>query len=502
MDEWGSCMSVSKIEGEGFSGFRIPQAASPVKSYCLSPQQRIDLFSTGEGQLSARVISGKEVTVIPSHNIAGIRTQCLHDRLYLEAFLRDTYVVRRGGLSLEILPRLRGGDEEGELFKALIAAKRKGEVGKQIECLSRLSDLYIQKQELEKASLLLNAAYKLQVDAQSREALLSKMLRIEELFLEANGGKPTAELKTRIARHRKLLLEIREPCVKAVVSIKMMTLEPFDSEAICQGLTSGYKRLLKMLVEEAIACFGPPPTEWACVGTGSMARNEMCLYSDLEFAFVLKERTPEALAYFRRVAEFIRLQVGNLGETAFPIFAKENPENPSVTPNGFCMDKGGNTPCGVPGYYELIDTPERLARFVSEEWIKQNQILANVMSTVVYVAGNQGLVEQYEIEKNRVLNQKEHKQSNREILAYKLLQGHIVEFAPNLSIQKEHTGAFGAKKELYRPFQEILGCLSLLNCLTEKNSFRRIEELKGKNIFSDEDANKLNCAIQDTLFFA
>jgi hypothetical protein len=71
------------------------------------------------------------------------------------------------------------------------------------------------------------------------------------------------------------------------------------------------------------------------------SRDEMCPYSDIEFAFALSTATEETLHYFRNLARIIELKVVNIGETPFPVFGG-NGGSPCV--DGFCMDSAGNTP--------------------------------------------------------------------------------------------------------------------------------------------------------------
>jgi signal-transduction protein with cAMP-binding, CBS, and nucleotidyltransferase domain len=80
-----------------------------------------------------------------------------------------------------------------------------------------------------------------------------------------------------------------------------------------------------------------------------------------------------------------------------------------------------------------------------------------------------------------------------------LLQGAIHEFKPNLSKEKEELRAFGIKKELYRPFQEILSALSLLHGLKEKSTFGRVDELHKKQLFSMKGAANIKRAISQVL---
>ena len=89
--------------------------------------------------------------------------------------------------------------------------------------------------------------------------------------------------------------------------------------------------------------------------------------------------------------------------------------------------------------------------------------------------------------------------TNRHELALRLLMGHLEEFRPNLTKQKEKIRAFGIKKELYRPFQECLSCLSLICKLKEKGTFSRIEELNRLQLISAEGAKNLKSALRQVL---
>ena len=163
------------------------------------------------------------------------------------------------------------------------------------------------------------------------------------------------------------------------------------------------------------------------------------------------------------------------------------------------MDTGGNTPLGVPGVYELIGTPKQLARFQTLKWIDQNIILANASNCVCWIAGDEKLIDVYRHKKTTVLKLKQKafgKKETREILAMRLLAGHLGEFAPNLSQDKEQDNAFGIKKELYRPLQEILSSLALFYDLKARNTFERIDELVEKGVFSTKGAENLKQALK------
>jgi len=109
-------------------------------------------------------------------------------------------------------------------------------------------------------------------------------------------------------------------------------------------------------------------------------------------------------------------------------------------------------------------------------------------------------VQQYNKEKARIFNEKTlNNEKNREVLSLRLLEGHLEEFKPNLSKEKEEVSAFGIKKELYRPLQEILGCLALWYELKEQSTYRRIDELVRMGKFSSKGGKNLKQAIDKAL---
>ena len=163
------------------------------------------------------------------------------------------------------------------------------------------------------------------------------------------------------------------------------------------------------------------------------------------------------------------------------------------------MDSAGNTPLGVQGVYELIGTAEELAQFQSVKWIDRNIILPNALNTVCLIGGNAELMASYNQAVSSHLEEKIENEKMRNYLAFRLLQGHLEEFRPNLSQEKEKMQAFGVKKELYRPFQEILSSLSLLFSLKEKSTSQRIRELQDLKIFSPEGATHLIEAVEKVL---
>ena len=385
------------------------------------------------------------------------------------------------------------GDPERYYYELLVQAKEADLLEEQILTLEKLSEYYLKKKDYIKASQLLNSALALVTEKPLfKRYFLTKLERIEELFFENEKITNSKNTKGMILHYRRLLTAYRENC-------RTLHLQKNHIHTVLKTLTQAFKSLIKSLVTAGQEILGPSPVEWACIGLGSMARDEMCPFSDLEFAFLIEQATPEALNYFRRLTKVLELKIIHMGETAFPIFRDKDP---SLTPNGFCLDIGGNTPYGNRDTYELIGTPLQLARFQKQEWIDENIILPNAMGTVCLIAGNVSLMESYQKEKSAILNNKASflAPSHRKIFALDLLAGHINLFFPNLSVEKEKKDkAFGIKKELYRPFQEIISSVALFYNLKATNTLDRVRELIKMNVFCPKGGEHIQKAISQVL---
>ncbi len=394
-------------------------------------------------------------------------------------------------------------DLESFYSKCLVQAKKENLIGQQILYLLKLTGIYIGKAKAEKEQVkkenflivgakILNCALILVPNQNTlfQNYLFKRLEEIETLFLECQGVKVIIKKDT-IRESRKRLNDIRK-----TAEISHQNGKSIQETLLC--MTQDFIQLLRDLISQTQELLPPAPVKWAAMGMGSMSREEMCPYSDVDCAFLIDKESQEALNYFRKLSKILELKIINLGETKFPVFGGEFD---SPTPDGFCMDVGGNTPLGVTGVYELIGTPKTLAQFQTVQWMDRSIILPNAMSHVCFIAGKERLIVDYNKEKAKVQNliDKKATDKNRNVLSLRLLQGHVEEFAPNLTKEKEEISAFGIKKELYRPFQEIIGSLALFYQLKAKTTFTRIDELVDLNIFSSKGGENLKKAITHVL---
>ena len=74
---------------------------------------------------------------------------------------------------------------------------------------------------------------------------------------------------------------------------------------------------------------------------------------------------------------------------------------------------------------------QQLASFQTLKWIDRNIILPNALSAVCSVAGNEKLITAYREAVKKEMEKEPH------TLAFRLLAGHLQEFRPDLSQEKE-----------------------------------------------------------------
>ena len=422
-----------------------------------------------------------------------------------------------------------------------LEAKKRGWMEEQIVQLAKLSDLSLErfKSEGNEENLLttscinsfkiLNAAvailkeYKIRFPLDTslqlfENHLLMRLEKMELIFLESQKIIRFESKKDHLGvvkycreqmKKIRAQLQTAEPIFLESQKIKTMSLEdqlgvlqyyreqmektrtqPQTVEHI-KDLTQQFKRILRLLIQHAQGFLGPPPVQWACIAMGSMARDEMCPYSDIECTFLVKKETPEGQKYLALLSQLLDIKIINLGETAFPLVEESSP-----TPSGFCRDAVLNS-------VELIGTPLDLAQQLTANWIQKDMVLSNAMSSVCWVAGDHELVCAYQKHIQEALDKGKtffsNEKSPRYRLALNLLVNHIDAFAPNLSKHKEQIKAFGIKKELYRPFQEIISSLALFYELKSFNTMERMDELIKLKVFSPQGATNLKKALSQAL---
>lgn len=385
---------------------------------------------------------------------------------------------------------------EGFYYKQFEKAYEENNVSPQVFYLQKLSDLFLERKNYLIAAQLVNCAISI-TNAEECKELFAKLEEIEILFL---GVETHLISKRNTLWYRNQLKIIRlniEELIKANNQIQQIAIKT----------TQMFHDLLALLIEESITLLPQkPPTSFAIICLGSMSREEMCPYSDVEFAIILEEITPKALNYFRDLSRFLELRITNLGETEWKFIRPKVIENTkreekSLLPSGFSMDIGGLCPLGKNGVYELIGTSKELANFQDPQWLKKNDseiILVNGLLNAKLVYGKKNLLESYLAHVSNWLNLQEEgglfgigsiKENEKRGLF--LLQGHVEEFKPYLTEERLELRAFDIKKDFYRPLQMAISGLLIYHGFRNMTTLEGIMKLKEHWILSAEGANRL-----------
>lgn len=80
---------------------------------------------------------------------------------------------------------------------------------------------------------------------------------------------------------------------------------------LCEAISSGIKVILAGIIKECIQVLGEPPCDYEVIVLGSLARNEMTPYSDLEWAILTSSDEEECKVFYRNLTNLVHLQVGN-----------------------------------------------------------------------------------------------------------------------------------------------------------------------------------------------
>lgn len=349
--------------------------------------------------------------------------------------------------------------------------------------LSYIATAQLHQKNCEQAALIYASAIKLvethfPTNTVQIKALQAKLLGVEKRFLIESCGIDSQKVEAGyatldVANRRQRLDAIRK---SAATQMQAST----SIREILSRNARDFKALDAKLLQECFSVLGNPPCAYAFGGLGSLPQNLPLPYSDLESFFCLASDDESAKEYFRKVTKLLMLMIIGLGETPFPILNK-GLESPIV--EGFCMDKGGNTPLGKVGLIELIGTPTFLVQTQNPSFFEGDLILSFVMTCVSLVAGSSDLIKTYEAAVKTALDVPSTSAAGltvRQERALYLLTGFLHEFEPDPAKKPNTWQCVHAKKDLSRLPTMSLAALALFFGvdMSKKSPWERLEALQ------------------------
>nr|WP_166158107.1 tetratricopeptide repeat protein [Neochlamydia sp. AcF84]NGY95900.1 hypothetical protein [Neochlamydia sp. AcF84] len=387
-------------------------------------------------------------------------------------------------------------------------------------CIEKLGDIHLIKGTMQ---VLLQAAglynYALHNASLDEQAIIKeKLSKVEILLSKACKGEDVNVPKTKkqFENNRKGLKKFRDE-----IEEKIQTLSSDPSPAEVQELFGEIAQQIKILFRNlAIQVFdtlGPTPCEYAMIGFGSLAREEMTPYSDLEFGILMQEDTGENREYFKCFTTLLHLKIINLGETILPALdipciRKANFFD-SVTPRGFAFDgegvqgKGCKTPFGNRQTFELIQTPEKMAQYISKNekghwWHEKEPHLPMELLNFTHLLGNDELTKTYNKNIQEMLNLSY--QGSLDLRQY-LAKQHLVQedmknFDPDIDNLRKQGMLFQVKNDFYRFPHLALDRLALFKKIEASDTFTRIDRLNKIGIIMEAAKDKLRDWMSIALF--
>ncbi|KIE05160.1 hypothetical protein NF27_ER00030 [Candidatus Jidaibacter acanthamoeba] len=271
-----------------------------------------------------------------------------------------------------------------------------------------------------------------------------------------------------------------------------LQLSDISAKHILKHNTSSTITILASMISDCINLLGTPPCDYAILGLGSMGREEMGPFSDIEYAIAVEINTQETRRYFYQLIDLLELKIIALGETAFSFPFKKTPI--SITKRGFGLD-GGGTP---KGRSELFGTVRELSLWHTTKKFEEDLLPSNMLKTVILIHGSEILLNQYEKETQRILSSIEKegwlgskKHYVREGQALSLMEGDIRQFGPRLGTEKTEK-YFNIKMELYRLAINLIAYLALYYGIEGKNSWDRLDQLLKLGIINAKAYTNLN----------
>ncbi|XP_028405348.1 uncharacterized protein LOC114527844 [Dendronephthya gigantea] len=333
-------------------------------------------------------------------------------------------------------------------------------------------------------------------------------------------------------KHKILLENIRDECKEIIRQVDiecdpgLMPLNPEKRTELEEKRTKLISTLfrkisdrmvnfIKMLIEECISVLGDAPCRFAVIGLGSLARNEMTPYSDLEFAILPGDyaKIESNLVYFRNITRYFHLKVINLGETILPSmcitslndFYSGDPKRVwffDDGPKGFSFDGDlpwaskcpfGRKKTQTKEALELIKTPKEMAAVqCNQVAIKEGYHLADVLATPMLIMGDEELKEMYDSEVKEMLQApSDHDMwTNGSKRGFESLSDTFQKFSVHVDWH-EAGKVFNVKKELYRFPSLVLNSLTFYYNLDAHNTWDVVDEMQRKQLITESEAHHL-----------
>ena len=286
-------------------------------------------------------------------------------------------------------------------------------------------------------------------------------------------------------------------------------------------ISNNFLNIMDSVSKECIYLMGNPPCQYAIVGMGSLARQEITPYSDFEHVIVLEEGVqsqpdyPQILEYFRWFTVIFQIIIINLRETIIPSVATPHLNDSSsfegdwffdsYTTRGISFDgmmlHACKFPLGrtqqtalKPFTTELIKPVSEMAKYLqTEEDVKNGYNLADILTRTCFVSGNQNVYKEFELlaQREQYSNFERNVIQIQSQLRKDLKSYNAIDSLHSLGV----SARWNIKRVIYRSTTLFVSALGRLHSIKNCSCFEIIEALLTKQLIGEQDAKHLSFAI-------
>ena len=335
------------------------------------------------------------------------------------------------------------------------------------------------------------------------------------------------EIKTAIEKLRNVVTRFLEANVpkdpnsskrKALEQLKLQKVSGIQE--INTTIAHTYKHIMKNLSKFCEKIMGKPPCQYAIVGMGSLAREEITPYSDFEHIILLfdDKNYKSYLKYFKWFSVIFHIVVLNVQETIVPslnITSLNGNESSlgdwfydDVTPRGISFDGMMPHACKFPlgrqqhtknkqFTTELIKPVSEMLEYLSSEAdLKNGYHLADILTKTCFVFGNEDIFKQFTDGAQNYLDTKSQTDTINDIKQQ--VKQDLNSFSTRFrlsNLKSQHT--INIKQLVYRSTTIFISALARKHnaSISASSCFNIIDQMAKNNQITQNTAEKLKFAI-------
>ena len=286
---------------------------------------------------------------------------------------------------------------------------------------------------------------------------------------------------------------------------KQMSQKISASRQLNKTIANRYKSIMADVSEFCEDVMGKAPCEYAIVGMGSLAREEITPYSDFEHIILLfdNKNYKSHLEFFRWFSVIFNVIILNLQETIIPslnvnsLNMKEskfgNWYYDSITPRGISFDGFMPHACKFPlgrtqhtakkpFETELIKPVSEMLEYLSSEAdLKNGYHLADILTKTCFVFGNKKIFEQFSHGVQNHLNNQLKADTIKNI--QQQVKDDMDKFSTRFRLSKlKLQNKINVKQFVYRSTTIFISALARLYNISANSSFDIVDNIKQPNL--------------------